>query len=222
MSEPENAMLTKMSDVLSGRSFSVLNLNLESSARPPASPEVAAQALAAGVNAASGGKLIPAGFEVSQDFNLTVHDFVRVDLLDSYIKYTTGATQYNHKGNVTINATDVHLKAGTIAVNADEEKNTVHAAKKMSRYVNVSSGTYTMLQTPWKNRSALIVSGDFSAGNASVGGARIGTAAQMSHYGTGRHGGGLVSLDNDRSKWEKSANMVSLGATVIWLILSGG
>jgi len=222
VSDSERTALTQMGDVLSGSSFSVLNLNLDSSSRPPVSAEAAAQALAAGVNAASGGTLIPAGFEVKQDFNMTVQDYVRLDLLDSYIKFTSGATQYNHKSNVTIEATDVHLKAGEIAINADEEKNTVHHAKKLSRYFNLSSGSYSLTETPWKNRSALLASGDLSLANASVGGVRIGTAAQMSHYGSGRHGGGLVSLDNEKSKWEKSANMVSLGATVIWLILSGG
>jgi len=222
ISESDSATLTKMADVLSGRGFSVLSLNLESASQPPVRAEVAAQALAAGVNAADGGNLIPAGFEVDKNLNVTVHDYVRADFLDSYIKYTIGFTEYTHQSNVTINATNVHLKAGSLHINADEEKNTVHSAKKINRYFNLSSGFTSTTVTPQKNRSALIASGDFSGLNVSAGGIRIGTAFRMSHYGSGRHGGGLVTINNAKSKWEKTANMASLGSAVLWLILSGG
>ncbi|MBV7481794.1 hypothetical protein [Bordetella sp. BOR01] len=173
----------------------------------PVQPEDAAQALVAGVNAASGGTLLPPGLEFKRSLTATVHDFVNVEFKSSHFKNTLGNTTYQHTGNVEILAKDVRLSAKHIRINSTIERNTVTVKKESYRYINnLSAGSWSGLYTSDSNNTATAVAGDLSWFiNFSAGAVRLGTALAMGHHGDVRNGVRLLEIDTERSKADKKA-----------------
>ncbi|MBO9354460.1 hypothetical protein GG851_10685 [Bordetella petrii] len=180
---------------------------LSSTLAAPVSPELAAQALVAGVNAASGGTLLPPGLELKKNLTATVHQYVNVEFKSSYFKNTLGNTTYQHGSDVEILAKDVRISANHIRVSSNVERNTVTSKKESYRYIsNLSAGIWSGLYTSGCNNSVTAVAGDLSwVVNFSAGGIRLGTAVAMGHHGDIRTGKRLLEIDSGRSKADRKA-----------------
>ncbi|WP_459617460.1 hypothetical protein [Bordetella sp. 2513F-2] len=219
LSEPETESLANLVSAFKGSKggqfFGLVTGNMD----PPVGPDLAAQALAANINAAANGTLIAPGLEFKQKLTATVHDTVNLDFKSSYFKTTKGETTYEHKGNVYIDATDVRLTASNIRIYAWEERNTVSDRKESYRYIsNIGVGSASGLFTSGSNNNATAVGGDFSFLNMSIGGLRLGFAGVMSHYGDVRKGKKLLEIDSTKSKWDKGAN-IFLTAAMAYIII---
>lgn len=184
----------------------------------PVEADVAAQAVAASLNAAANGSMITPGLLIDQDLTVTVHDKVDVTFESSYLKNTKLDTTYKHEGDVYIEAKDVRLTAGHIRVFAHEEKNTVTERKEIYRGFNVGFGSVTTLYTSDSNNTATGVSGDFSLLNMSAAATRVGLAVKMSHFGDVRHGMKLVELDSNRGKLDIGANIIMTAVSLFIVI----
>lgn len=220
---PRNGLFDKK---ISPASYSdaIKNLNTASQAKPsktvlgyevtksmPAavSPELAAKAEIAIMNAAAGGGLMAAGLEIDGQLTVKVHDFVHLDYKDSHIKTTVKDTTYTHKDNVNIYAKNVRLTAQEIIINAtEEEKNTVTENKEIFRGVFLTGGLFSGLHTKDNNKTFIGLGLDVSGVNASYGSFRFGVAGVMTHKGKRRDGIKVFGLTDNSTLEEHVANSV--------------
>ncbi|CAM4332084.1 hypothetical protein BOTU111921_23870 [Bordetella tumbae] len=184
------------------------------------SPELAAQAQAAIINAASGGKLLPAGIDIYGNLKVTVYDYVDLDFKNSQIKTTVGDTVYTHTGDVDVNAKDVKLTANAIAILASEKETNIVTTRKVSERSDCSftmATTYFMHTSGCEN-SLGVFGVDLSLINASYATFKVGTAGYMRTRGLTRAGTfGFVYKKSD--KINKKANDFLLGFAAFLIIL---
>lgn len=205
---------------MSSGANSALNDAREAMKSAGVSPELAAQAQAAIVNAASGGKLLPAGIDIYGNLKVTVYDYVDLDFKNSQIKTTVGDTVHTHTGDVDIHAKDVKLTANSIAILASEKETNIVTTKKISERSDCSftmATTYFMHTSGCEN-SLGVLGVDLSAVNASYATFKVGTAAYMRTRGLTRAGTfGFVYKKSD--KINKKANDFLLGVAAFLIIL---
>lgn len=185
------------------------------------SPELAAPAQAAIINATQGGTLMPAGIDIHENLTAVVHDKVTLDLQNSQIKTTMGAVEYNHTaGNFHLTAKDVKLTAEKVAILASEtETNIVHNHKRSSRSIySISLGTTTVTTNPVVDLTLTGIGVDLNLVNASYGTVRVGSALRMDTWGAGRIGFKGVSHETVPNKFMEKFNS-RLIKTVIALII---
>jgi len=205
---------------LTGGEQNVLNDARSAMADAGIAPELAAQAQAAIVNAASGGRLLPAGIDIHGNLKVTVHDYVKLDFQDSQLKTTVGDTTYTHTGDVKVDAKHVKLTASSISILASEKEiNIVTGSKLSERSVHsFTMATKYFMHTSGCENSLGGLGIDLSLVNASYASLKVGTAWRMRTRGLSRAGTyGFVYGKSDRITEKKNNYLLGMAALLIIL-----
>lgn len=218
-----NAYLANHDDAnMTSAQRGVLSSATESYGHANVSPELAAQAQAAIINAASDGVLMPAGIDISGDLTVVVHNDVTLELKNSQIKTTKGEVVYNHvAGNFHLVADDVRLTANAVNINASVTETNIVRNRKYSLRKEYSKtwGSKTVTTNPLWDLTITGLGSDINGLSNSFGAVRVGAAVRMDTWGAGRIGFKGVSHATVRTTWMEKANGRLIKSAAIMIIL---
>lgn len=185
------------------------------------SPGLAAQAQLAIANAASDGKVLPAGLDIHGKLKVTVHDCVELTFQNSQIKTTVGDTLQTHKADVNIKAQNVRLTADKIIIEpSNTETNWVKGSKISRRSIYSASAGLSSTTTTTANHKSYYL-GTLTAVPSvaiSYGQIRVGAAFRMATRAALREGIQAVTYENTDGMTRKS-NVFLWGVSVLLIFI---
>lgn len=212
--------LSKPEMGLSDKELATVNSTLtetsENMTKAGVSRDVAAQAQLAIANAASGGKVLPAGLDIHGKLKVTVYDYVDLTFQSSQIKTTKGATTYTHKEDVDIFAKNVRLTADMILIEPTNlETNWVKGSKESYRdWFSVSMGLSSTTTTTADYVSLYGLTGSFAPLNIHIAPIKVGAAVRMSTRGLARWGIQAMTYENS-DHMSRRSNVFFMMASVL-------